>query len=308
MSQKIKTRKDAFSAKYGSEAIFSLYPYEVELMELQNALLSQWFFTSKTFVIIYSVAWSNKNKSQTSKTNKVEERLIDHRDQIPETTTLILAAKKPDKRLKSYKFFKNECTVYEFKSLDGRSWPWFLRGLLPMLTTPQAKLILSLVWNDAQTLVWECDKLQHYLNAHSREVLSDEDIRAVVYNHNLSDNFELLDKLIVDPDACIGILDEARRADADVYQYMWMLYRWFKIILGMTELYESGITDAKIIASTLKIHPFAISKQIKKIKTFVDKKDDINSMYTNLLQLDYQTKTWRADGKQIWLYIKSIVS
>jgi len=63
------------------------------------------------------------------------------------------------------------------------------------------------------------------MQVHNLSVLTEEEIEKVVYNHNLSDNFALLDNLMIKPDKCIQLLDEARLANADIYQYMGMLYR-----------------------------------------------------------------------------------
>jgi len=76
----------------------------------------------------------------------------------------------------------------------------------------------------------------------------------------------------------------------------------------MVDLYESGITDSKTIASTLKVHPFAVAKQIKKIPTFIEKKAAMKDMYQKLLQIDFESKIGLADGKQLWIYIKQIMS
>lgn len=309
----LNKRKNAFESKYGAESIYSFDQESVDLDVLQNALLWGGFFASKSLVIIDGLPrQANAGRSVwaevVARLDKVESRLIKHRNDIQDDNILVLVSKKPDKRLSGYKFLKKECSdIKEFKPLDGRSAPSFIKSFLPGITTDHAKRIYHMVGADTYTLANECKKITDYMNNHDYTTVTDEIISLVVYDHQLSDNFALLDKLVTSPMDCIQLIDQARWSGEVIYQYLGMVYRGLKIVIGMTDLYMWWMTDSKEIAKTLKVHPFAVAKQIKKIKSFVASRNHLTSMYSDLLDLDYGIKTGRYAADTGWLKLKMIV-
>jgi len=56
-------------------------------------------------------------------------------------------------------------------------------------------------------------------------------------------------------------------------------------------LYQQGIKDSKQIFDITKIHPFAISKNLKKIVELQKNQLKIKNFYTKLVELDADIKT-----------------
>ena len=75
----------------------------------------------------------------------------------------------------------------------------------------------------------------------------------------------------------------------------------------MWDLYQAGYTESKLIAQTLKIHPFVVNKNLKHIDKILEKYDSIQRFYCNLINLDYKIKTWIVSDIAFWLEVKRFV-
>ena len=72
-------------------------------------------------------------------------------------------------------------------------------------------------------------------------------------------------------------------------------------------MYENGTRDAKAIASTLKLHPFVVNKNIKHIEYFLQNKNGIQKLYEALVHKDYEIKSGKLPAELFWLETKKMI-
>ncbi len=72
------------------------------------------------------------------------------------------------------------------------------------------------------------------------------------------------------------------------------------MVIQMVDLHRQGITSSKEIASTLKIHPFAVAKQYKNMQTLDANYTHITAFLDQLLHLDRSIKSGRFPVEGFW--------
>ena len=310
LHQEIQKWKSAFLQKYGEQGLFVFKSDDLDKATITNCIFSQGMFATKKLIIIYGVPRDNyqTNKALASKISPIEEMLIAKRDQIPTDSVVILVSYKPDKRTKGYKFFEKNAEVKVFKELKGVQLTQFVEKKLGSLVdNKHANLIVSLVGNNLFNLANECDKLALYAQYHQLDKLDASHIEQVVYAQAQIDSFKILDNLFTNKEKTLELISAYQEQSTDIFQFLGMLYRGLKMVIQMVDLHTQWITNSKEIASKLKIHPFAISKQNKNITTLRAHFSKIKSFYHDLLELDYNIKSWIYPAEGFWLEIKKMV-
>lgn len=304
-------RKKGFVSKHWSEWLHIFRHDELDLDMVQSCVMWWWFFAAKSLTIIYGLPRDNTstNKVKASDAEHIESFLMESRDHIPSDNVVILVSYKPDKRMKSWKFFSKAATIKEFKPKKGKDLTLFVvQKLWSLITNTQAEYIVSLVGNNLYNLSYEAQKLNLYAEYHALEKLTNDHISQVAYAQWEGDNFKILDKIFTDPSKAITLIDEAKHEWTDMFLFTGMLYRWLKLIIGMLDLDAAGVKSSKDMSSTLKLHPFAVAKQHSKIATFRAQQDKIKDFYRALLQLDRDIKTGNYPADAYWVKIKSLVN
>gem|GEM_PF-1530710 len=214
------------------------------------------------------------NKITAAEAEPLESLLIDSRDTIPSENILILVSYKPDKRTKSRKFFSSHATIKECKPKKGKDLTLFVlekcqisdgETNISLVDNSQAAFIVSRVGNNMYNLHYECDKIVHYALHHKLSAVGSETIEKLLYAQAEHDSFKILDSMFQDPKKAITLIEQAQANMQNEFEFMGMLYRGLKLILGMIDLDTQGIKGSKEIAKILKIHPFAVAKQYSKI-------------------------------------------
>lgn len=306
----IQKWKSAFLEKYGEQGLFVFKSNELDKGVITNCIFSGGMFATKKLIIIYGVPKDNytPNKALASKISPIEEMLINKWEKIPAESVIILISYKPDKRTKAYKFFSKNAEVKTFTPLKWPQLSQFVQQQLwPLIDTSKANLIVSLVGNNLFNLAHECEKLQMYVQYHQLEKLDEKQIQEIVYAQAEIDSFKILDNLFTNKEKTLELITHYQEQNTDIFQFLGMLYRWLKMVLQMVNLHTQGITDSKEIASTLKIHPFAISKQNKNITILRANFSKIKNFYHTLLELDYNIKSGIYPAEGFWLKIKKMV-
>ena len=167
---------------------------ELDVGQIQSALMGGGFFATKSLVVIYGIPRDNItiNSAKAAEAQPVEELLQKYREQIPEDNILILVSYKPDKRTKSYKFFSKHAELKEFKPKKPKDLVPFVLSRATnlqdeaksLISTAQAQMIIASVGPNMYNLAHESQKLQYYAQYHQLEMLSDEQIHSLIYSQS----------------------------------------------------------------------------------------------------------------------------
>lgn len=308
--QELTKRKSAFLEKYGTYGLFDFSCDDLQIDQLQNALMSGGMFATKKLVIIRGIPLDSTphNKAKTSDIERCLSLLESFLASQDAETIVVCISYKPDKRTKPYKRFVSNAQLKEFPLLDEKQKVVYVQQQLwSLLTSPQQAQLVTSCGNDLGHLAHECNKLFHYASYHQLSKFTDEQLHTVVRWSVSSNNFALLDHLYTDTKKSISLITTAQQAGEDTFQFLGMLYRWIKITINIINLSEQWITDGKLVASTLKAHPFVVSKQLKLLPQTKAKKQAIFTLYTDIITLDYQIKTWILPVEWFRLAIKQAV-
>ncbi len=308
--QEIAKRKTNFLKKYGEHGLFDFASDNLQIEQLQNALMSGGFFSTKKLVIIRGIPLDSTphNKAKSSEIDRCLPLLTSFQANNDAETIVVCISYKPDKRTKAYKWFTTHAEIKEFPLLDEKQKIAFVQQQLGSLLTHAQQI--DLVMNCGSGL-WmlaeECKKLSHYATYHQLSVFSDEQLARIVSWSISSNNFAILDNLYIDTKKSIALITQAQQAGEDPFQFLGSLYSGVKTTINIINLAEQGITDGKLIASKLKAHPFVVSKQLKLLPQTKAKKNAIFQLYNDIVQLDYEIKTWILPAEWFWLAIKQAI-
>ncbi|USN55647.1 MAG: hypothetical protein H6765_03510 [Candidatus Peribacteria bacterium] len=267
-------------------------------------------FATKSLVILPGVPKDSTptNKAKAAEATAVEEFLMHKYASISPDVTVVLVCYKPDKRTKMYKFLLKEAEVKEFNTLSTTELSQFVNKQLGTLTTPQlSEHIINLVGTNLYNLAHESDKLRRYCSYNHITQLTNQIIEDIVYQQSETNSFNILDNLYTNNKKALSLINKLQQEQVDTFQFLGMLYRGLKLVLSIVDLYDQGITSSKAIASQLKAHPFAVSKQLGNIRSLQKNKEGIINFYDRLITLDSSIKTGRLPQESFWLEIKSAV-
>ena len=311
--------KKEFTKKYGQSWVHTFYSDQIDREAIQWSLMWSWFFSEKSLTVIYGLPKDNTstNKMASADAEWVESFLMKHREEIPSSNILILVSYKPDKRTKSWKYFSTHASIKNFPKKKGKDLVLFVLGKCvnqseewikqSLLTNTQAEYIVHTVWNDLYKLHYECDKVTQYCAYHKKNTVEDDLLSSLICSHADHDSFKILDAMWTDPTKAVKLIEEAQENQQNEYEFLWMLFRWLKLILWMLDLQAKWISSSKEMASVLKIHPFAVAKNKNKLELYKTNIDWITHLYKELLNLDYSIKTWRYPSEWFWVRIKSLI-
>lgn len=303
-------RKTSFLDKYGEHGLFDFASDSLDFSQLQNALMSGGMFATKKLVIIRGIPLDSTphNKAKAADIDRCLQ-LLEWFIASQDTETIVVCISyKPDKRTKSYKWFVSNAQLKEFPFLDDKQKTAYIQQQLwTALTTEQQASLLANCGSDLGHLMHECDKIKHYMSYHQLTTLTDEQLDTITRWAVSSNNFALLDYLYTDTKKSIELITRAQQAGEDMFQFLGMLYRGVKITINVLNMHENGLTDAKQLASTLKAHPFVISKQLKLLPQIKAKKTAIFQLYSDILQLDFEIKSGILPAEWFWLVVKQAV-
>lgn len=167
--QDVTKRKRSFLEKYGEYGLFDFASDNLDIDQLQNALLSGGMFASKKLVIIRWVPLDSTphNKAKSSEIDRCL-TLLEWFLATNDTETIVVCISyKPDKRTKPYKRFVTHAQLKEYPLLDDKQKVAYVQQALWSLLTPeQQNELVTSCGSDLWHLAHECDKLYHYATYH----------------------------------------------------------------------------------------------------------------------------------------------
>ncbi len=273
----------AFLAEYGDMALERLDGEEAAFEQLQEALQSLPFLSSKKMVVLRTPG-ANKKFAEHA------ERLL---KELPETTDVILVEPKFDKRSSYYKLLKKITDFREFGELDRT-------GLAGWLTAEAKERGGSLSRSDAlylveragvgqQGLSGELEKLLLYDTKITRETI---DLLTDATPH--STIFELIEAAFAgNTKHALAIYEEQRAMKVEPPQIIAML-AWQLHVLALIKTAADRTPDQ--IAREAKLNPFVVRKSagVARKLTLVR----LKHLIANLLQIDTRLKREPLDADE----------
>lgn len=298
--QELRKRKTSFVSKYGETGLFDVYLDDIDqypgtIDQIQNALMSGGMFASKKLVILRGIPLDtiSHNKAKAATMTRVQ-KLIEHALQIDQgdDTILICQSYKPDKRTKEFKRYSTHATVKTFPTVSSKEqWAYLLQRTNNLLSPSQTDLVISILNADLRALHHESKKIIAYANHHQLHKLNDEQLLSIISWPWSYDVFAFLDCLYTDSSSALSHIDQVKTNTQDIFQFLGALYWGVKISLHIINLHTHQIKDGKTIANLIKVHPFAVQKQLKTVSILLQKKQKIYNLYHDLLDIDLQIKT-----------------
>ncbi len=276
---------------------------------MRDALLWWGFFAQKSLIVAYGIPKDLTYWKEAYTSSEIEDFLKKNIEHIPSDNILILVSYKPDKRTSGYKFFSKQTTLKQFSPLKT---PALLQLIHEKshwkLSSSDITYLLEIVWTDAWNIVQECKKLIAYADFHSKEKISREDIDHIVVRHTQHDNFKILDTILTDPQNTLLSLQKAQDQWTNIFELMWLLLRWLKLLIGIADHLEQWITSSKDIASSLKAHPFAVKKHLSKSVQLTKKSNETKKLYSYFLEVDRKIKTGQLPAESHRVLLKKAIS
>lgn len=237
----------AFVTEHTDLALERVDGEEAEFARIQEALTSLPFLASKKMVVL-SRPGANAQFVESA------ERLL---TELPETTDLILAEPKFDKRSSLYKLLKKFPEYREYNQLEGAQLASWLveraKGKTATITQSDARYLIERVGLDQQLLAGEIDKLALYdltINKKTIDELTEKAPQSTI--------FELIEAAFSgNRQKALQLYDEQRQLKVEPIQIIAML-AWQLHALALVCAGEGRSTDA--IAGAAKMSPYTVSK------------------------------------------------
>jgi DNA polymerase-3 subunit delta len=271
-SAELRKVVDGFVAANGDLALERLDGEEADFVRINEALTSLPFLANKKMVLL----------SRPSGNKQFAENAPELLKDLPDTTELVLAEPKFDKRSSLYKLLKKETDFREFAALDGFGLASWLVGQAKergaTLSPTDARYLVERVGANQQQLASELEKLRLYDPKISRQ-----HIDASTDPTPQSKIFDLIDAAFAgNTKRAMQLYDEQRKLKVDPLQIIAM-FAWQLHVLAL--LVTAGGKSADEVARTAKMSPYVVGKSQHlanrlspaKVKVLVDRLLDIDA-------------------------------
>jgi DNA polymerase III delta subunit len=232
-------------------------------------------------------------------------------NEIPSDHIVIFVSYKPDGRTKTTKFFLEHATVKKFPLLSEKELAHKAQDLLTTYingVTANQLIAYIGIQGGVGTLTRECEKLLHYAQSKDISTITIDHIHEICMPSQETDAFALGDVLFLNTSRALELIDDEMHAKKEPQEFLGLLFWSMKLILGMVDAYDRGIITATDIAKEIGIHHFPIMKRLKDYKTYKSNIETIKSVYSQLLQLNYDVITGGLPVEGFWLELKRIIS
>ena len=304
-----------FAEKNGSESVFSFNRETWDYGQIKQTIFSWGFFVTNKFVILDGIPLDTE-KSNAIKVDEIEKLAEDIMNySLPSEVLLICVSYKPDKRGRFYKWLDkldkenpSQKLVKSFAPLKDYELSNFVAQESKDLDL-DSKVIETLihkVWNDQFRLESEIDKLR-YWKKYYWEKITPKVVDEVCFWMMEEDVFKLLDLALSDPKSAIMFVqwlqDDWLDWNAVNGSFAWGLRNYLFVL----DYADHWITDSKQIASELKQNPWAIMNITKKLKLLKEKRKLIQTLFENIVDIDYDIKSGNAQPESYFFTIKKVL-
>lgn len=225
------------------------------------------------------------------------DELVGYLPQMPDTTCIIFVESEVDKRSKMFKKVKEIGYAAEMARQDfGQLAKWagaILAREGKKITGRTMELFLNMTGDDMENIRMELEKLISYTLG--RDVITDEDVEAICTVRVTNKIFDMV----------TAIVNRQTRKAMDLYEdlltlkeppmrILFLIARQFNQILQVKELMAKGM-DKGMIASKLKVPPFAAGKMMPQARTFT--REQILSCVNLCVEAEEAVKTGRLNDR-----------
>jgi len=289
--------KKAFLKKYGSNNFYSFGEWNFNFEKISSILMGGGLFDEKKFIIIKWVPKDSFIKVSNTEYEKLEKFLLEHLDNISSENVICFVSYKPDKRTKLYKFLAKNSNIElkEFKLFTEKKLISYIQKTFQVNETI-ATYIVAKIWTNLFNIHNELEKILKIYPQIKKDYIDKYTTTNIE-----QDSFALLDYL-ENKNKALEILINLQDKREDIFKILWLLYWNLKNIILIMEEKQNGL-NSKEIASNLWIHPFVVSKTYKKSFDLIK----IKNMFKDLIELDYDIKSWKKSSDLWYLYLKKII-
>jgi DNA polymerase III delta subunit len=312
LDKELLRRKEGFTQKFGSDAIFSFDFENLDVGMIKQAVYGGGLFVTKKMIVISGIPYewlTRPSAEQQVQVEKFADELMAREWKIPEESMLVFVSSKPDKRLKLYKFLERNSMVKSFDQYKERELKDFVISQLPGIYIPNdvVEYFLFKVGADLYRLRFECEKLKTRCEVKNVKTVDQLLVDKIVFWQVETNAFALLDALFTNTKQAIQIIDKIQENGEDWNAFAGMLYRSLKLSLFIVDLVANWIKDSKEIAVVMSANPWQISKTLKQLKQLQDHNADMKVFYSKLVELDYGIKSGKYPDTYFWLGIKKML-
>lgn len=282
-ASELKSLVDKFVAENGQLALERIDGEETEFARITEALTSWPFLSSKKLIVF-------KNPSASKEFVEAYENLLKN---LPETTELVLAEAKLDKRTNLYKYLKKASDWHEFNNLDASALvSWLTKEAKASggeISASDARFLVERTGENQQKLASELAKLLAFDSK-----IEKENIEKLVAPTPQSKIFDLLDAAFSgDKKRALKIYAEQRKLGEEPQRIIGLL-AWQLHLLALAK--TAGNKSQFDIASDAKLSPYSLKNAVMLAKRL--ELADIKRYVSDLLALDQQLKSTMLDADE----------
>lgn len=269
---------------------------ETALDQVISSIETLPFMDEKKVVIIKDFELLKGKKKNFTDTD--EKYLIEHLDNIPDTTVIVFAVYgEIDKRKSLVKKIDKNGIVFNCDKLsDMDLFKWVKKQFEineVFIDNPQIMYFIDQEGYRDKSSDKTLSDLQNEINKISSFVgrgnnVTNEIIDKLSHKKVENDIFKLIDYIGEKRSSnAMKILNDMIQEGESVLGIFSMIAKQFKLVMQVRQLQKEGYT-AKVMAEKLKTHPFVVGKALKQTNRFTD--DTILEMLNYILESDYKIK------------------
>ena len=315
LDKELKRWKSMFAVKNGADSVFWFNRENWNYSQIKQTIFNWWFFVTNKLVILYWIPLDTE-KSNAIKAEEIERLAEDIMNlQFPNEVILICVSYKPDKRGRFYKWIDklnkenpSQKIVKIFSPLSDKELYAFVEQEAKdlNLASKSIETLIHKVWNDQFRLSSEIEKLR-YRNKYYHEEITPKVIDEVCFWMIDEDVFQLLDLVLSDSKSAVNFVQKLEDDGVDWNALNWSFMWWIRNYLLVLDYTEHWIMDSKEIAVELKQNPWVLWNIVKKLPLLKKKRELIQSLFKNIVDIDYEIKNGNAQPESYFFTIKKIL-
>lgn len=269
-----------FTEKYGN---FNIFKYNTDNIsdDVLSNIFSMSFFNEKKLIIIN---WLPSNTTiKDDKIVKLEEKLANSLEEVPEDVFLIFAESAPDKRKNLYKKLLKTVTVKSYENISPYELKNYIKNNYNIENRAADKLFDYCLW-DLASIQKYLDKLELFK---WEELITEKDVSENVREDSVWNIFALLDLIVAGRKKEVIKIIKTILEKEESMIFLASMITNLRNIVYCHKLIDSGYNKQDIIAE-LWIKDY----YIKLASNSVRNKDEIFELYSLIVDIDNRIKKW----------------